>query len=342
MTSASVLIGHDSAQAQLLEAWVTKRMHHAWLLAGPRGIGKASLADRVARFVLAQPVDDGDALFAPPPPTSLDVRADDRAAALLAARSHPGFKRLERLTSDKGVLAASISVDQVRALIPFFGTTASDGGWRVVIVDAVEDLNRNAANALLKLLEEPPQQCLFLLVSHSLGRVLPTIRSRCRRLDLRPADEAAVLAALAAAGYPPEQAATLAHMANGAIGTALRYATLKADTLERALDALLAGQLSHPERNRLIDGLTARDQRDMLELFLARLMARLRTHLIAQAQAQPRTADSGAALEPAFALWEKAAALAGQIVPLALEPRLAVSALLDMAVDLARPSAPLE
>ncbi|UFZ05734.1 DNA polymerase III subunit delta' [Bradyrhizobium ontarionense] len=178
----TALFGHREAEAALLAAYRSGRMAHAWLIGGPQGIGKATLAYRMARFVLthrdpaAAAVRAADSLFVPP---------DDHVARLIASEAHGGLLTLERSANDKGVLRTVITVDETRETISFFGSTAAVEGWRVCIVDTVDELNPNAANALLKILEEPPQQSLFLLVSHAPARVLATIKSRCRRLALR-------------------------------------------------------------------------------------------------------------------------------------------------------------
>src|SRR5262245_4553568 len=158
-------------------------MPHAWLIGGPRGIGKATLAYRMARFV-----------FAHPDPASVAVRnaqtlalpPDHPALRRVAAQGHSDLLALERVADEKGKIPASIPVDLVRKTIGFFGSTAGEGGWRVCIVDSADELNPSGANAILKTLEEPPAKSLLLVVSHAPGRLLPTIRSRCRRLALRP------------------------------------------------------------------------------------------------------------------------------------------------------------
>lgn len=178
----SALFGHREAEAALLAAYRSGRMAHAWLIGGPQGIGKATLAYRMARFVLTHRDPASAAVRAA---DSLHVDGDDHVARLIASEAHGGLLTLERSANDKGVLRTVITVDETRETISFFGSTAAVEGWRVCIVDTVDELNPNAANALLKILEEPPQQSLFLLVSHAPARVLATIKSRCRRLALR-------------------------------------------------------------------------------------------------------------------------------------------------------------
>ncbi len=191
------LFGHGEAERALLEAYNGGRIPHAWLIGGPPGIGKATLAYRLARFVLAHP---DPRLPAVQRTASLAVDADNPVARRIAAQAQGDLLVLERVLNEQtGKLYTVIRVDDVRKAVPFFGSTAGEGGWRIAIVDAVDDLQREGANALLKVLEEPPPRTLLLLVSHAPGRELPTIRSRCRRLLLRPLDEVDVVRAVAAA-----------------------------------------------------------------------------------------------------------------------------------------------
>jgi len=192
----SALFGHREAEAALLAAYRSGRMAHAWLIGGPQGIGKATLAYRMARFVLAHRDSASAEVRAA---DSLYVEPDDHVARLIASEAHGGLLTLERSANDKGVLRTVITVDETRETISFFGSTAAVEGWRVCIVDTVDELNPNAANALLKILEEPPQQSLFLLVSHAPARVLATIKSRCRRLSLRALSTNDVVSAAAEA-----------------------------------------------------------------------------------------------------------------------------------------------
>src|SRR3954454_24536493 len=174
--------GHAEAEQALLEAYRAGRMPHAWLIGGPRGIGKATLAYRMARFVFAHPeataqsVQNAAQLALPP---------DHPVARRIAAQGHPDLLALERVADEKGKVPMFIPVDMVRKTIRFFGSTPGGGGWRVCIVDSADEMNAAGANALLKILEEPPAKSLLLVVSHAPGRLLPTIRSRCRRLVLR-------------------------------------------------------------------------------------------------------------------------------------------------------------
>jgi DNA polymerase III subunit delta' len=173
--------GHAPAERALVAAIAAGRMHHAWLLTGRMGIGKATLAYRLARFLLARADERTE------PVSNLDVDAGSIATRQVLALSHPGLLVLRRpwLTTTKR-FAMSIPIDEVRRLRGFLGHTAAEGTWRVVIVDTADDLNPNAANALLKSLEEPPARTVFILLASEPGRLLPTIRSRCRVLPLAP------------------------------------------------------------------------------------------------------------------------------------------------------------
>jgi DNA polymerase-3 subunit delta' len=192
-----VLFGHEQAERTFVESWTAGRLHHAWLIGGPEGIGKATLAYRVARFLLAGgggPPGQSQGLAVPP---------DHPAARQVAAQSHPDFAVVRRgLRKDGKGYSAEISVADVRRGLGVFGSAAGAGGYRVCIVDSADDLNTNSANALLKLVEEPPARSIFLIVTHAPQRVLPTIRSRCRRLELRPLDEGSLRSVIRSLGPP--------------------------------------------------------------------------------------------------------------------------------------------
>ena len=224
---ARSLYGQDAAEAAFLDTWSGGRLHHAWLLRGPQGIGKATLAYRIARALIAQPPDTGASLFddAPAQPTSLDIPEDCPVHARIVAQAEPRLFVLRRTPNpDTGRMRSEITVDRVRRMREFLQLSAADGGWRVIIVDAADELNTNAANALLKYLEEPPANTLFLLVCHAPAGLLPTIRSRCRTLDLHPLQPGALLSALKQAGTEPDPKAetALAQLGGGSAGAALR------------------------------------------------------------------------------------------------------------------------
>ena len=220
------IFGQDDASATFLDALASGRMHHAWLLRGPTGVGKATLAYRIARTMIALPM-ASDGLFGneePVMPNTLNAPADCPVYARILAQAEPRLFVLRRKYDlDKKRLQTQISIDNVRELRHFLGLSAADGGWRVVIVDSADEMNRNSANALLKFLEEPPENTVFLLVSHSPAGLLPTIRSRCRTLDLAPLDPDQMAWALDQAGaeIPRADAASLAMLAGGSVGRAL-------------------------------------------------------------------------------------------------------------------------
>ena len=225
------LFGHAEAEQTLLDAYRGGRIPHAWLIGGESGIGKATLAYRMARFVLAYP---DPAMPAVQKALSLAVPPDHPVARRIAGQAHSDLLVLRRVINEKtGKLFTVTRVEDVRRSVPFFGSTAGEGGWRVAIVDPLEDLNRAGENALLKVLEEPPPRALLLLVSHAPGRVLPTIRSRCRSLILRPlAAEDVARAATAAMGEgaSAEDIRAAATAADGSVGRALML--LEGDALE--------------------------------------------------------------------------------------------------------------
>ena len=234
------LVGHDQAEKTLLAAQQSGRLHHAWLMTGPRGIGKATLAWRFARFLLAG--QDQGGLFGGGP-ENLDVSSDAPGRHLIDARSHPDLFHLRRsLNHDTGRIRAEIAVDDVRGLGEFMHMTPAMGKWRVAIVDSADEMNRNSANAVLKILEEPPTNAVLLIVSHAPGRLLPTIRSRCRRLALQPLSEDTVVKLLGdhAPETNPEERRALARLAEGSIGRALELAGAGSLALYREMVEVLA------------------------------------------------------------------------------------------------------
>lgn len=221
------LFGHDAAERLFLEAYNSDRLHHAWLIGGPKGVGKATLAWRIAKFLLSEPADEGDSLFGDPLPkdaATLDRDSEDPLVQRIASGGHGGLKVIERSINEKtGKLRNDIVIDDVRSLIRFYEQTSAEGGWRVAIIDAVDEMNTNAANALLKVLEEPPEKSILLLVAHSPGRLLPTIRSRCRPLSLGILQDTTVQAVLAER-FPDMSVSELtiaAQLAAGAPGRAI-------------------------------------------------------------------------------------------------------------------------
>jgi DNA polymerase-3 subunit delta' len=232
------LVGHDTAERTMLAAQQTGKLHHAWLMTGPRGIGKATLAWRFARFLLAG---QAGGLFGAP--DSLEVAREAPGRSLIDARSHPDLFHLRRtLNADTGRMRNEIVVDDVRGLGEFMHMTPAMGDWRVAIVDSADEMNRNAANAVLKILEEPPPNAVLLIVAHAPGRLLPTIRSRCRRLALHPLADETVIALLGdyAPNTSPDERAALARLAEGSIGRALELASAGSLALYREMVEVLS------------------------------------------------------------------------------------------------------
>ncbi len=229
------LIGQDAALAIVSRALRSGRPPQAWLICGPPGVGKATLAYRIARYLLAYGASGQG-------PADLSVPAHDPASLQVAAGSHPGLLVLKRNADpETGKLMSVLSVGEVRRLSGFFGMTSGAGGWRVAVVDTADDMNDAAANALLKLLEEPPSRAMLLVLSNTPGRLLPTIRSRCQRVNLRPLNEADLGAELTRLlpGLNATERASLARLAHGSLGAALRLAGGDGPMLAQEADRLI-------------------------------------------------------------------------------------------------------
>jgi len=261
-----VIVGQDKAVDQFASAWATRKLHHAWLLAGPKGVGKASFAEAAARRVLAD--------AAGPPSDLPGIDTDDKHSMvkLIEAGSHPDMRWLRRVENEKtGNLARNISVDQVRGLSDLFDLSPAMSDWRVAVIDAVDELEASGANALLKMLEEPPPNSLFFLVSHAPGRLLPTIRSRCRRLDFQPLDDDAMTSVLESRA--PEISANerekIIAMSFGSAGRALAFAELSLAKLEDAALAILRqGDPTNARRSDLAQELGKRGAAERYAAFL--------------------------------------------------------------------------
>jgi DNA polymerase-3 subunit delta' len=235
------LRGQNEAEQALLSGAVSGRLAHAWLLSGPRGVGKATLAYRFARFVLAGEGESRGGLFGDAP-ASLALDPGHPVFRLVASGAYPDLRTVARaINPNTGKLRTEIVVDDIREAIGFLHLTPAEGGWRVVIVDGAEDMNRNSANALLKVLEEPPPRAVLLLVSHAPGRLLPTIRSRCRRLDVKPLSPSLVNAILAQRipTLSDSDRDVVTGLAEGSIGRALALAEAGGVDLYREISGLL-------------------------------------------------------------------------------------------------------
>lgn len=319
------LFGHDPAQAEFLNAFGAGRLHHAWLISGPKGVGKATLAWRIARFLLSTPEPETDGLFgAPPPPETLAVPPDHPVARRILAGAEPGLAAVTRTVNDKGRMRDQIVVEDIRRLSRFFGLSAADGGHRVVIVDAADEMNVSAANALLKMLEEPPARTTILLISHQPSQLLPTIRSRCRSLRLGPLNHADLAAALSQAGAETSDASdSLSELSGGSVGAALRLSELGGLELYARLVAVLSRlpQLDRQAAIALADSVAARNASDRFDLLLDLidiLLARLaRTGACGEAplvSVAPGEADLLIRLSPSPQKSREWAALAATIV----------------------------
>lgn len=344
------LIGHAEAERLAGEALSGDRVPQAWLLTGPPGVGKATFAYRMARFLLTGAGSDaGPSLFGDAAPaTGLGVDPDHSAVRQIAAGSHPDLLVIERAMDEKkDKLKAAISVDQVREIGQFLHLTASQGGWRIVIVDTADEMNTNAANALLKVLEEPPKRSMLLLVSNTPGRLLPTIRSRCRLLRFSPlpdADVRTVAAEVLDAGEALDPIAVL--LAEGAPGRALALAEPETRAVLTDLLALLkqGARLDPVALHAFADklGKAGADAlyRSFLDLFDAWLMRIIRhtartgsppNDLPGEADAAQAAIAAAGSLDRLIEVWEKNGQLFRQTDGLNLDRKQAVlSALLPL------------
>lgn len=278
------LFGQTDAEASFLDAYTQGRLHHAWLITGPKGIGKATLAWRIARFLLATPEAQEGGLFgeAPSDPTSLDIPDDHPVVRRMRAGSEAGLFVLRRGYDEKAKrLKTIIAVDEVRKLKSFFALSVADGGRRVVIVDAADEMNISAANALLKVLEEPPEKTFLLLISHQPSRLLPTIRSRCRELRLSKLSGEDLKAALQQADIDlADNAGGLIALADGSVGDAISLANLDGLRLYSGILSVLK-DMPRLDRQRAIalaesaTGRGAEERRELLFNLIDLILARI-------------------------------------------------------------------
>ena len=324
-----MILGQDRAVEQFAAAWATRKLHHAWLLAGPRGVGKATFAHSAARRVLADaagPISDLP---------GVETSDEHPIVKLVGAGSHPDMRRLERLVNEKtGNLARNISVDQVRSLADLFDLSPAMSDWRVVVIDSVDELEPSGANALLKMLEEPPANSIFFLVTHAPGRLLPTIRSRCRRLDFQSLGDD-VMASILEARAPELSAAErkkIIPMAFGSAGRALAFAELGLAKLEDAAIAILRqGDPTNARRSELAIELGKRGAGDRYAAFLD-----LAPSLIAR----EARASEGTRRERALDAYAKARELAAVAPRVSLDPAATVFQIGGILASVADPPLP--
>ena len=293
--------GHDGAELAFEDARARGRLHHAWLLTGPEGVGKATFAFRAARRLLGAPE-----------AADFGVLGADPAHAVsrqVMARAHPDLLVLERVGAD-GKPRRIIPVDEARKLSEFFSKSPASAPHRVAIIDAADDLNMNAANAVLKTLEEPPPQGVLLLVSHSPGGLLPTIRSRCRRLGFSPMAEAETAQFVEdRAGVSQEDAIRLARMSGGAPGRAWRLAQAGAVALDDAAKTLIADlpEVDEAMAQALADRFRGAEGAAVFNMLFDRLADRVHSKVMTWAQ------DSVAGLDPWVRAWDTLRRLPGEV-----------------------------
>ena len=262
-----MIVGQDKAVEQFASAWEARRLHHAWLLAGPKGVGKATFALKAATRVLAE------AAGPPVELPGLETPEEHPIAKLIAAGSHPDLIWIERIENPKkpGTLFKNILVDQVREVGRSLNLTTSLSDWRAIVFDTADDLEGAGANALLKMLEEPPANTVFFLVSHAPGRLLPTIRSRCRRLDFARLDDEVMTSLLSRSlsNEKPETIAQLVDFAEGSIGRGIDIAALDLAPLESEAQAILRrGDPDNMRRSKLASALGTKAAADRYAAFL--------------------------------------------------------------------------
>lgn len=322
-----MIIGQDRALEQFTGAWDSRKVHHAWLLAGPSGVGKASFARAAARRVLAE---------AAGPPfdlRGLNTPDEHPMVKLIDAGSHPDMRWLERLPREKGEgLARNISVAQIRDLGQFFTLTPAFSPWRVAVIDTLDELESAAANALLKILEEPPPNTIFFLVSHAPGRLLPTIRSRCRRLQFEALDDEAMTSILeqeVPTLARPERERIIA-MSGGSAGRAVAFAELDLAKLEDAAGKIMRqGDPTNALRSDLATELGKKNAADRYGAFLD-----VTPSLIAK-----RARDlTGEPLERALVAYAKARELGAVARRLSLNPSATVFELCGVLAEVADPA----
>ncbi len=310
MSAGWPLFGHEIAEQRFLDAHDKTRLHHAWLIEGPEGIGKSRFALRLAAFLLG-------ARGSPDQP--LDADEADPVWRACASGGYPDLRLIHRELNDKGKLAQDISVDQIRSLTEFFTMKPALGGWRIGVIDAIDETNKSGANALLKTLEEPPPKCVLFLINHGREPLLPTIRSRCRVLRLAPLSDEDCGKALEAANAP----AQAARLAKGRPGKGIRLSTQTALAASDAARALLRAMPNISDKLAMsaLSAATADDA--SLEAFRGEML----DWLAERAEAQPAVAR----------LWLKQARLLGDAEKLNMDKAQVAAKLMAGLYELAQP-----
>lgn len=332
------LEGHEAAEKPFLDAFNADKMHHAWLITGPKGIGKATLAYKMARFMLHHKPEEeeGPGLFGDVLEKvrleSLTTDPESPVNKLISASSHGDLVVVERRYDEKkNKTNAEIVVDDVRKLQNFYNKTSTEGGWRIVIIDSADEMNRASANALLKMLEEPPKNSLLILLAHAPGKLLPTIKSRCRQMRLKPLGSEHVNHILTQQ-FPDlsvDEIAGYSILCNGSPGYGATLVQNDGLALYKKMLELLATmpKLDIPLAHKLADELAAKAGQEKYTLFgelLTHFINRLVRHLSAGDQSQIRAVMTGElelmeslgsriALDRWVDLWEKISFKMGRI-----------------------------
>ncbi len=330
---AGRVIGQAAAERELLEAYRERRLPHAWLIGGPEGVGKATLAWSFARFLFANPDPDAPAVRAA---RDLTVDPANPAAKHLAALAHPDFA-LVRRGSDGKKHFSEIRVNDVRNALGVFELSPAFGGWRICLVDCAEDLNASSANALLKTIEEPPERALILIVSHRPAQVLPTIRSRCRRLRLEPLTQETIVEIVSSLGAPwsdfeRDAVESAAARADGSVRHALARLSPEFKSLGALIDSAI-GALPHPDQRaaaKLAEALAGRDMTEAFEAFHRALYGWLAAYAASAATSPLRAWEIGA-------LWDRLRAAERETVAMNLDRKLHVLAVFAEIQGLSRP-----
>ncbi|MEP3224557.1 MAG: AAA family ATPase [Parasphingorhabdus sp.] len=333
-------IGHDKAQRIFRQSFDKGTLHHAWILAGPKGIGKAGFAKQAAQFLL----DSGDR--SPPAGENFELNENSQSAKLLSARSHPDFRLVQRggktdkeekRAREEGAhaleeheLKRNISIHQIRNLQSLFSTQASISTYRVVVIDAIDDLERGGANALLKNLEEPPKNTIFLLVSHAPERLLPTIRSRCQLLRFDSLDDEQMRTVLMAKAPNLDTAEleALITAGEGAPGRSLQYIHTGLAELEKLARAILeTGDPDNKVKNELAKKLSLKAATTRYQAFLSRAPSIMAQHI--KSSGDKRSIQ-------AIQLWQEASELAIMATPKALDNQAVIFRLCSLMGSLAQ------